>query len=97
MHVLASLKPASPVFRLPLFPHPPRQPEKPVPFQAASITPAMLTRYLTLISAFVLILIIIRNLFTRQQQRRLDTAAKQIATILLISSLIAATYTLLKS
>ncbi len=57
----------------------------------------MLTRYLTLISAFVLILIIIRNLFTRQQQRRLDTAAKQIATILLISSLIAATYTLLKS
>lgn len=57
----------------------------------------MLTRYLTLISAFVLILIIIRNLFTRQQQRRLDTAAKQISTILLISSLIAATYTLLKS
>ncbi len=57
----------------------------------------MFTRYLTLISAFVLILIIIRNLFTRQQQRRLDTAAKQIATILLISSLIAATYTLLKS
>ena len=57
----------------------------------------MLTRYLTLISAFVLILIIIRNLFTRQQQRRLDTVAKQIATILLISSLIAASYTLLKS
>ena len=54
----------------------------------------MFTRYLTLISAFVLILIIIRNLFTRQQQRRLDTAAKQIATILLISSLIAASYTL---
>ena len=66
-------------------------------FQAALITPTMFTRYLTLISAFVLILIIIRNLFTRQQQRRLDTAAKQIATILLISSLIAATYTLLKS
>ena len=57
----------------------------------------MFTRYLTLISAFVLILIIIRNLFTRQQQRRLDTAAKQIATILLISSLIATSYTLLKS
>ena len=57
----------------------------------------MFTRYLTLISAFVLILIIVRNLFTRQQQRRLDTAAKQIATILLISSLIAASYTLLKS
>mgnify|MGYP007093464695 FL=1 len=57
----------------------------------------MFTRYLTLISAFVLILIIIRNLFTRQQQRRLDTVAKQIATILLISSLIVASYTLLKS
>ena len=57
----------------------------------------MFTRYLTLISAFVLILIIIRNLFTRQQRRRLDTAAKQIATILLISSLTAASYTLLKS
>ena len=56
----------------------------------------MFTRYLTLISAFVLILIIIRNLFTRQQQRRIDIATKQIAKILLITSLIAATYTLIK-
>ena len=56
----------------------------------------MFTRYLTLISAFILILLIIRNLLTRQQQRSIDTATKQIAKILLITSLIAATYTLLK-
>lgn len=56
----------------------------------------MFTRYLTLISAFILILLIIRNLLTRQQQRSLDTATKQIAKILLITSLIAATYTLIK-
>ena len=57
----------------------------------------MLTRYLTLISAFVLIIVLIRNLLTRRQQRAIDATAKQIATILLISSLIAASYTLLKS
>ena len=56
----------------------------------------MFTRYLTLISAFILILLIIRNLLTRQQQRSIDTATKQIAKILLITSLIAATYTLSK-
>lgn len=56
----------------------------------------MFTRYLTLISAFILILLIIRNLLSRQQQRSIDTATKQIAKILLITSLIAATYTLLK-
>lgn len=56
----------------------------------------MFTRYLTLISAFILILLIIRNLLTRQQQRSIDTATKQIAKILLIASLIAATYTLIK-
>ncbi|WP_369584273.1 protein MIGRI [Kingella oralis] len=56
----------------------------------------MFTRYLTLISAFILILLIIRNLLTRQQQRSIDTATKQIAKILLITSLIAATYTLIK-
>lgn len=56
----------------------------------------MFTRYLTLISAFILILLIIRNLLTRQQQRSIDTATKQIAKILLVTSLIAATYTLLK-
>lgn len=58
--------------------------------------PTMFTRYLTLISAFILILLIIRNLLTRQQQRSIDTATKQIAKILLITSLIAATYTLIK-
>ena len=56
----------------------------------------MFTRYLTLISAFILILLIIRNLLSRQQQRSIDTATKQIAKILLVTSLIAATYTLLK-
>ena len=56
----------------------------------------MFTRYLTLISAFILILLIIRNLLSRQQQRSRDTATKQIAKILLITSLIAATYTLIK-
>lgn len=56
----------------------------------------MFTRYLTLISVFILILLIIRNLLTRQQQRSIDTATKQIAKILLITSLIAATYTLIK-
>lgn len=56
----------------------------------------MFTRYLTLISAFILILLIIRNLLTRQQQRSIDIATKQIAKILLITSLIAATYTLIK-
>lgn len=56
----------------------------------------MFTRYLTLISAFILILLIIRNLLTRQQQRSIDTATKQIAKILLITSFIAAAYTLLK-
>lgn len=56
----------------------------------------MFTRYLTLISAFILILLIIRNLLTRQQQRSIDTATKQIAAILLIGSLIAAACTLLK-
>lgn len=56
----------------------------------------MFTRYLTLISAFILILLIIRNLLSRQQQRSIDTATKQIAKILLLTSLIAATYTLLK-
>ena len=47
----------------------------------------MFTRYLTLI---------IRNPLTRQQQRSIDTATKQIAAILLIGSLIAAACTLLK-
>ena len=56
----------------------------------------MFTRYLTLISAFILTLLIIRNLLSRQQQRSIDTATKQIAKILLITSLIAATYTLIK-
>ena len=56
----------------------------------------MLTRYLTLISAFVLIVVIIRNLLTRRQQRAIDATAKQIAAILLMGSLIAATYTLIK-
>ena len=56
----------------------------------------MFTRYLTLISAFILILLIIRNLLSRQQQRSIDTATKQIAKILLITSLIAATHTLIK-
>ncbi|WP_325198151.1 protein MIGRI [Kingella oralis] len=56
----------------------------------------MLTRYLTLISAFVLIIVIIRNLLTRRQQRAIDATAKQIAAILLMGSLIAATYTLIK-
>ena len=56
----------------------------------------MLTRYLTLISAFVLIIVIIRNLLTRRQQRAIDAIAKQIAAILLMGSLIAATYTLIK-
>ena len=56
----------------------------------------MLTRYLTLISAFVLIIVIIRNLLTRRQQRAIDATAKQIAAILLMGSLIAAAYTLLK-
>ena len=56
----------------------------------------MLTRYLTLISAFVLIIVIIRNLLTRRQQRAIDAIAKQIAAILLMGSLIAAAYTLLK-
>ena len=56
----------------------------------------MFTRYLTLISVFILILLIIRNLLSRQQQRSIDTATKQIAKILLITSLIAATYTLIK-
>lgn len=58
--------------------------------------PTMFTRYLTLISAFILILLIIRNLLTRQQQLSIDATIQQIAKILLISSLIAATYTLLK-
>ena len=56
----------------------------------------MFTRYLTLVSALVLIVVIIRNLLTRQQQRSIDTATKQIAKILLITSLIAAACTLLK-
>ena len=56
----------------------------------------MLTRYLTLISAFVLIIVIIRNLLTPRQQRAIDATAKQIAAILLMGSLIAATYTLIK-
>ena len=56
----------------------------------------MLTRYLTLISAFVLIIVLIRNLLTRRQQRAIDATAKQIAAILLMGSLIAATYTLIK-
>ena len=56
----------------------------------------MLTRYLTLISAFILIIVIIRNLLTRRQQRAIDATAKQIAAILLMGSLIAATYTLIK-
>ena len=56
----------------------------------------MFTRYLTLISAFILIPLIIRNLLSRQQQRSIDTTTKQIAKILLITSLIAATYTLIK-
>ncbi|MFC2293219.1 protein MIGRI [Kingella oralis] len=56
----------------------------------------MLTRYLTLISVFVLIVVIIRNLLTRRQQRAIDATAKQIAAILLMGSLIAAACTLLK-
>ena len=56
----------------------------------------MLTRYLTLVSVFVLIVVIIRNLLTRRQQRAIDATAKQIAAILLMGSLIAATYTLIK-
>ena len=56
----------------------------------------MLTRYLTLISAFILIIVIIRNLLTRRQQRAIDATAKQIASILLMGSLIAAACTLLK-
>ena len=56
----------------------------------------MLTRYLTLVSVFVLIVVIIRNLLTRRQQRAIDATAKQIAAILLMGSLIAAAYTLLK-
>ena len=56
----------------------------------------MLTRYLTLVSVFVLIVVIIRNLLTRRQQRAIDATAKQIAAILLMGILIAAAYTLLK-
>ncbi|WP_369588076.1 protein MIGRI [Kingella oralis] len=56
----------------------------------------MLTRYLTLVSVFVLIVVIIRNLLTRRQQRAIDATAKQIAAILLMGSLIAAACTLLK-
>jgi hypothetical protein len=56
----------------------------------------MLTRYLTLISALILIILIIRNLFTRQQQHAIDTTVKQIAKILIIVSIIAAAYALIK-